>query len=113
MCIEFLLNEGETHPMTYVSKAVFNYLSKPNPSEDGLRDYLAEEYEANRIKKCGCGDKDFKLTKTSTGYEVTMNSVSGMLYLITITDTEYGYELVPFSYGIEDYGEIKYNEYKE
>lgn len=113
MCIEFLMSGGNTHPMTEVAKACFDYLSGEEPTEDGLKDYLADEYEAKRIQKCGCGDKDFILKKTETGYQITMGSLNSMLYLITITNSEYSFEHVTFSEGIEDYDEIKYNEYKE
>ena len=113
MCIEFLSGDGDAHPMTKVSKVIFDYLSNSEPTEDGLRDYLADEYAAKRIQKCGCGDKDFKLTKTETGYQVVMGSVNGMVYHISITDTEYSFELVPISKAIDGYYDMIYNEYKE
>ena len=114
MCIEFELDDSIIgHPMNKVCKVIFNYLLKPDPTEEGLRDFLADEYAAKRIYKCGCGDKNFKLTKTETGYQVIMGSVKGMVYDISITDTDYSFKLVPISKAIDGYYDMIYNEYKE
>jgi hypothetical protein len=112
MCIEFLMSAGDIHPMTEVAKACFDYLSGEEPTEDGLKDYLADEVEAKRIQKCGCGDPFFKLSSTDEGYKVTMSNISNNgVYIIKVTKDDYGFEYGGLSDTIEDYDEIKYNEY--
>ncbi len=115
MCIEAL--DGGTnrrpHYMKEVSKVVFEYLSTENPNEEGLLGYLKENYDKHRIQKCGCNDRDFKLHTTKTGYKVIMNSSDGMLYVITVTDTDYSYELSSFSEAIDDYDDIVYREFTD
>lgn len=112
MCIEFL--SGQRNPMEDIAQAMFDYLSGSEPTEDGLKDYLADEKEKGRITRCGCGDPFFKVTPTDDGYKVIMSSFGNSgVYITTITKEGYSFESGDLSDIIEGYDEIQYNEYTE
>lgn len=115
MCIESLDNSPRRNVIADVASAMFDYISETeDPTEDGLKDYLADKKEAGKIKRCGCNDPFFKLVQTDDGYKVNISdgSVSG-LYVVTIKKDHFSFEYGSLSDMIEGYDEIQYNEYVE
>ena len=115
MCIEKLIGEnGEKYdPMMGVVKIINEYLMGKEPTEEGLKEYLSNEYSF--IQKSIKNDTNFNLSKTDLGYEVLLSKdgcKSGMFYQVTIAGRQQTYKTL-YPSDMEGYGDIIYNAYKE
>ena len=111
MCIEFM--SGGEDPMMVLSRAIYNYSKINEVTEENIKEFLS--INKSVLQKDVNDDSNYKLTKTETGYVVTMSKMgckSGMLYEITITDNDYRYKTI-YASDKKGYGDITYNEYKE